>query len=376
MMQAPRQDLTQVLTQRVGKAVKHILKLARHRAIAQDGSGSRPALKGLPQSGALARIALAAGMAASFLLPCAASAQSAASYPSRPIRIVVTFTPGGAPDILARLLSEKFTAAWGQPVIVDNKPGAGGNIGADQVAKSAPDGYTLVVGTVGTHAINGALYAKMPYDMVKDFTPVSLLATTPNMLVINTDVPAKNLAEFIALGKKEGHMSFASSGSGTSIHVSGELFKTMTGIDMQHIPYKGRASAIPDLLGGRVTMMFDNMPSSLPLVRDGKLRALGVTSLKRAAAAPEIPTIAEQGLPGFDAVSWFALFSSPNTPKPIVDKIQAEVTRILKSPDVAKKLNDLGLEPVGSTSDELATYQRAEIQKWSKVVKDSGAKVE
>jgi tripartite-type tricarboxylate transporter receptor subunit TctC len=376
MMKAPRQDLTQVLTQRVGKAVKQVLKQARHRAITRDGSGSKWALKVLPQSGGLARIALAAAMAASFFLPCTASAQSAATYPSRPIRIVVTFTPGGAPDILARLLSEKFTAAWGQPVIVDNKPGAGGNIGADQVAKSAPDGYTLVVGTVGTHAINGALYARMPYDMVKDFTPVSLLATTPNMLVINTDVPAKNLAEFIALGKKEGHMSFASSGSGTSIHVSGELFKTMTGIDMQHIPYKGRASAIPDLLGGRVTMMFDNMPSSLPLVRDGKLRALGVTSLKRAAAAPEIPTIAEQGLPGFDAVSWFALFSAPNTPKPIVDKIQAEVTRILKSPDVAKRLSDLGLEPVGSTSDELATYQRAEIQKWSKVVKDSGAKVE
>jgi tripartite-type tricarboxylate transporter receptor subunit TctC len=304
-------------------------------------------------------------------------AQSAVqSYPSKPIRIVVTFTPGGAPDIIARLLGERLTAAWGQSVIIDNKPGSGGNIGSDFVAKAAPDGYTLVVGTVGTHSINGALYAKMPYDMVKDFSPVSLVATTPNMLVVHNEVPAKTVKELIDLGKREGKMSFASSGSGTSIHVSGELFKSMTGIDMTHIPYKGRASAIPDLLGGRVTMMFDNMPSSLPLVREGKLRALGVTSLTRSAAAPEIPTIAESGLPGFEAVSWFAVFAPAGTPKPLVDKLQAEISRILKMPEVAKKLTDIGLEPVGSSADELATYQRAEIVKWAKVVKDSGATAE
>jgi tripartite-type tricarboxylate transporter receptor subunit TctC len=324
-------------------------------------------------------------IAASFTLAFAAVAtvatapsfaQSAQNFPSKPMRIIVTFTPGGAPDILGRLLADRMQADWGQPVIVENKPGAGGNIGADVVAKSPSDGYTLLVGTVGTHAINGALYEKMPYDMVKDFSPISLLATTPNMLVVNNNVPAKNLQEFIALGKKEGKMTFASSGSGTSIHVSGELFKTQTGIDMQHIPYKGRASAIPDLLGGRVTMMFDNMPSSLPLVREGKLRALGVTSAKRSAAAPDIPTIAEQGLPGFEAVSWFALFTSPGVPKPIVDKLQAEVQKILKSPEASKKLQDIGLEPVGSTAEELAAYQRTEIAKWSKVVKDSGAKAE
>jgi len=306
-----------------------------------------------------------------------AQAQSAAqAYPNKPIRIVVTFTSGGAPDIIARLLGERFTAAWGQPVIIDNKPGSGGNIGADFVAKAAPDGYTMVVGTVGTHSINGALYAKMPYDMVKDFSPVSLLATTPNMLVVHNDVPARTVKELIDLGKREGKMSFASSGSGTSIHVSGELFKSMTGIDMTHIPYKGRASALPDLLGGRVTMMFDNMPSSLPLVREGKLRALGVTSLNRSAAAPEIPTIAESGLPGFEAVSWFAMFAPPGTPKPVVDKIQAEINRILKMPEVAKRLTDIGLEPVGSTPEDLAAYQRSEIVKWAKVVKDSGAKAE
>ena len=298
------------------------------------------------------------------------------SFPDKPIRIVVTFTSGGAPDTLARILGEKLSATWGQPVIVDNKPGAGGNTGADFVAKAPPDGYTIVVGTVGTHSINGALYSKMPYDMVRDFTPITLLATTPNMLVINNDVPAKNLKDFIALGKKEGKMTFASSGSGTSIHVSGELFKTMTGIDMVHIPYKGRATAIPDVLGGRVTMMFDNMPSSLQLVREGKLRALGVTSSVRSPAAPEIPTIAESGLPGFDAVSWFALFAPANTPKPIIDKWQAEVRKILKSPEVAKRLGDNGLEPVGSTPDELAAYQKSEITKWAKVVKDSGAKAD
>lgn len=310
------------------------------------------------------------------LTATAALAQAPGAFPDKPLRIVVTFTTGGAPDLLARILSEKLSAGWGQPVVVDNKPGAGGNPGADFVAKAAPDGYTIVVGTVGTHSINGALYPKMPYDMVKDFAPITLLATTPNMLVVSPSVAAKSLPEFIALGKKEGKMTFASSGSGTSIHVAGELFKSMTGIDMVHIPYKGRATAIPDVLGGRVTMMFDNMPSSLALVREGKLRALGVTSAQRSPAAPDIPTIAEQGLPGFDAVSWFALFAPANTPKAIVDKWSNEVRRVLKLPDVAKKLADNGLDGVGSTPEELAAYQKAEIAKWAKVVKESGARAD
>ncbi|MGZ5157845.1 MAG: tripartite tricarboxylate transporter substrate binding protein [Caldimonas sp.] len=316
------------------------------------------------------------GAAALAAATTALAQTGAAGFPNKPMKIVVTFSTGGAPDILARLIGDRLTADWGQPVVIDNKPGAGGNTGADFVAKAPADGYTIVVGTVGTHSINGALYAKMPYDMVRDFAPVTLLATTPNLLVINNDVPAKNLKEFIALGKKEGKMTFASSGSGTSIHVSGELFKTMTGIDMTHIPYKGRATAIPDVLGGRVTMMFDNMPSSLPLVKEGKLRALGVTSAQRSAAAPEIPTIAEQGLPGFEAVSWFALFAPAGTPRPIVDKLQLEVKKILVSPEVGRKLAEIGLEVVGSTPDELAAYQRSEITKWAKVVKESGAKVE
>lgn len=313
---------------------------------------------------------------AALALASASMAQAQGNYPSQPIHIVVTFTSGGAPDILARLIGERLQQAWSQSVVIDNKPGAGGNTGADSVAKAAPDGYTVVLGTVGTHSINGALYTKMPYDMVKDFAPVTLLATTPNMLVINNDVPAKNLKEFIALGKKDGKMTFASSGAGTSIHVSGELFKTMTGIDMTHIPYKGRAGAIPDLLGGRVTMMFDNMPSSLPLVREGKLRALGVTSATRSAAAPDIPTLAESGLPGFEAVSWFAMFAPANTPKPIIDKLQGEVSRIIKAPEITKRLLELGLDPVGGTPAELAKYQKSEITKWAKVVKDSGATVD
>ncbi len=322
---------------------------------------------------------LATALAAAFAFGLTAAGNPAlaqTNYPDKPIHITVTFSTGGAPDILARLIGERLQAAWGQTVLVENRPGAGGNTGSDYVAKAAPDGYNIVVGTVGTHSINGALYTRMPYDMVRDFTPITLLATTPNMLVINNDVPAKTLREFIALGKKDGRMTFASSGSGTSIHVSGELFKSMTGIDMEHIPYKGRATAIPDLLGGRVTMMFDNMPSSLPLVRDGKLRALGVTSAKRSTAAPDIPTLAEQGLPGFEAVSWFALFAPARTPRLVIDKLQAEVSKILKSPDIAKRLADIGLDPVGGTPEELAAYQRTEISKWAKVVKDSGAKVE
>ena len=325
----------------------------------------------MPRTAARATLVIFVALAA-MVVASASRAQTA----NKPIHIVVTFTPGGAPDILARLIADRLAPAWNTQVIVDNRPGAGGNTGADFVAKALPDGTTIVVGTVGTHAINGALYPKMPYDMVKDFAPVTLLATTPNLLVVHNDVPAKSVAELIALGKREGKMTFASAGSGTSIHVSGELFKTMTGIDMTHVPYKGRASAIPDLLGGRVTMMFDNMPSSLPLVKEGKLRALGVTSLKRSPAAPDIPTIAEQGLPGFEAVSWFALFAPTGTPRAVVDRLQAEVKKILVSPDVAKRLTDIGLDTVGSTPDELAAWQRAEIAKWAKVVKDSGAKPE
>jgi tripartite-type tricarboxylate transporter receptor subunit TctC len=311
------------------------------------------------------------------LLALAAGSAAAQSFPSKPIRMVVTFPTGGAPDILSRTISEKLDPAWGQTMIVDNKPGAGGNIGAEFVARAAADGHTLVMGTVGTHSINGALYAKMPYDMVKDFAPVTLIASTPNLLVVNNDVPARNVAELVALAKaKPGQLTFGSPGIGTSVHVSGELFNTLAGVKTTHVPYKGRQMAIPDLLGGTITMMFDNMPSALPVVREGKLRAIGVTSAKRSPSAPDIPTIAEQGLPGFEATSWFAVFAPAGTPRPVVDRLHAEFVRIFSLPDVVQKLRTLGLDPILGGPEALAKAQREEIAKWAKVVKESGARAE
>jgi tripartite-type tricarboxylate transporter receptor subunit TctC len=319
----------------------------------------------------------AAIVAAMLATAFAAAPLHAQTFPTKPIRMVVTFPTGGAPDILARTISEKLDPAWGHTMIVDNKPGAGGNIGAGEVARAQPDGHVLVMGTVGTHSINGSLYAKMPYDMVKDFAPVTLIASTPNLLVVNNDVPAKTLQELIALAKaKPGQLTFGSPGIGTSVHVSGELFNSLAGVRTQHIPYKGRQFAIPDLLGGQITMMFDNMPSAIPVVREGKLRAIGVTSAKRSASAPEIPTIAEQGLPGFEATSWFAVFAPAGTPRPVVDRLHAEIVRIFNLPDVQAKMRTLGLDPILGGPEELAKTQQAEIVKWAKVIKDSGAKAE
>ena len=315
-------------------------------------------------------LTLLAGALALSLGVCA----HAQTYPNKPIRLVVTFPSGGAPDILARLFSEK--AQLGQPVVVDNKPGAGGNIGADFVAKSAGDGHTLVLGTVGTHSINGSLYEKMPYDMVKNFSPVSLIASAPNLLVVNNNVPVRTVPEFVAyLKANPNKLSFGSPGVGTSVHVSGELFKSMTGTQMTHVPYKGRQFAIPDLVGGSIQLMFDNMPSALPMAREGKIRAIAVTTAKRSSAAPEIPTIAES-IPGFEATTWFAVFAPAGTPKPVVDRLNAEVLRVFRLPEVAERLRTLGLEAVLSSPEELAAYQASEIVKWTQVVKESGAKAE
>ncbi len=306
----------------------------------------------------------------------AASAVTAAaqSFPSKPVKLVVTFPAGGAPDILARLFADK--AQLGQPVVVDNVPGAGGNIGADRVAKSPADGHTLVMATVGTHAINGALYSKMPYDMVRDFTPIGHVASAPNLLVVTNELPVKNVAELVAYMKANPNkLNFGSPGIGTSVHVSGELFKAMTGTTMQHVPYKGRQFAIPDLVGGQIQVMFDNMPSALPMAREGKIRALAQTTASRSAAAPDVPTVAET-VPGFEATTWFAVFAPAGTPKDVVARLNAEVQRVFKLPDVADKLKTLGLEPWLSTPEELARLQASEIVKWAKVVKDSGAKAD
>ncbi len=301
-------------------------------------------------------------------------AAQAQTYPNKPIRLVVTFPPGGAPDILARLFAEK--AQLGQNMVVDNKPGAGGNIGAADVAKSPPDGHTLVLATVGTHSINGALYSKMPYDMVRDFAPVAHIASAPNLLVVTNSLPVKNVTELIAYMKANPNkLSFGSPGIGTSVHVSGELFKSMTGTQMEHVPYKGRQFAIPDLVGGQIQVMFDNMPSALPMAKEGKIRALAQTTLKRSGAAPDVPTVAET-VPGFEAITWFALFAPAGTPRDVVMRLNAEVVRVFKLPDVVEKLKGLGLDPWLSTPEELGAYQAREIVKWAKVVKDSGAKAD
>lgn len=313
------------------------------------------------------------GLALGSLLPAAQAVAQPAVWPTKPVRIVVTFPPGGAPDTLARILADKWGQTLGQPITVDNKPGAGGNIGADFVAKSPGDGTTLIIGTVGTHAINAALYGNLPFNHVKDFTPITFLASTPNLLVVNNKVAATNVKELIELARKQ-PLNFGSSGSGTSIHLSGELFNTLAGVKMQHIPYKGRAQAVPDLLGGRIQMIFDNMPSALPLVKGNEVRAIGVTSATRSPAAPNIPTLAEQGLPGFEATSWFALLGPANMPREVQMRINAETARVLALPDVREKLGGLGLEVAPGTPEALAATIQAETAKWARVVKESGAK--
>jgi tripartite-type tricarboxylate transporter receptor subunit TctC len=318
--------------------------------------------------------ALAAAVAA--LFPALAAAQAPA-YPTRPIRLDVPFPAGGTTDILAREVAKRLTDAWGQAVVVDNRPGAGGNIGSELVAKSAPDGYTLLMGTVGTHAINPGLYAKMPYDHVKDFAPVILVAGVPNVLVVNPAVPATSVQELIAYAKANpGKLNFASSGSGTSIHLSGELFKVMAGVQMMHVPYKGSSPALQDLVGGQVQLMFDNLPSSLALIRAGKLRALAVTSAMRAAALPDVPTIAEAGLPGFEASSWFGVLAPAGTPPAIVAKLNAEVAGWLASPEAKDKLLAQGAIAAGGSPEDFARHIDAETAKWAKVVKASGARVD
>jgi len=314
---------------------------------------------------------------ATLLCVTSAPAQTAADFPARAIRIVVPFPAGGATDIAARLIGERMTADWRQPVTIDNRPGAGGNIGSDVVAKSAPDGYTLIMGVTGSHAINTSLYARMPYDPVKDFEAISQVAVVPNVVVVHPSVPAKTLQELVALAKKEpGKLNYASLGNGTAAHLTMEMFKSVAGIDITHIPYKGSAPAVADLLAGQVQVMIDGLPSALPHVQAGKLRALAVTSAKRSRAAPELPTIAESGYPGFSADAWSGLFAPKGTPKAVVDKLALETQHILTLPEVQKRLGELGAEPVGSTPAEFTRHVQQEIDKWARVVKVSGARVD
>ena len=312
-----------------------------------------------------------------FTVLAQSTSQKNSTWPKQPIRIIVTFTPGGAPDILARVLAESWQQTLGVPVLVENRPGYGGNIGADLVAKSDPDGYTLLIGTVGIHAINGALYEKISYDPVKDFTPISFLASTPNVLIVNKKLGVNNLHELIELAKaKPDQLTFGSSGVGTSLHMSGELFKQMAGVQIRHIPYKGRAQSLPDLLSGRISMLFDNLSSSLALIKAGEVQALGVTTLKRSHAAPEIPTLAEQGLVGFEAVSWFSLMAPANLPPDIQKRLNQMVRQTLNSPEVKSKLLAGGLEPAPASPKDLSRLIASEASKWGRVVQQSGAKLE
>ncbi|HTP75322.1 MAG TPA: tripartite tricarboxylate transporter substrate binding protein [Burkholderiaceae bacterium] len=319
-------------------------------------------------------------LAALGIAPCA----RAQAWPTKPVRIVVPFAAAGTTDIIARALAPELQRAFGHPFVVDNKPGAGGNTGAAEVAKSAPDGYTLLMGTVGTHAINPALYPKMPYDHVKDFAPITLCAGVPNVLVLNPGTAQRyqigSVADLVRAAKANpGKLNVASSGNGTSIHLSAELFKSMTGTYMVHLPYRGSGPALIDLLGGSVDLMFDNLPSSLPHIKAGKLKALAVTSAVRSSVLPDLPTIAEAGGPalkGFEASSWFGLLAPAGTPADVVNRVQQEVAKSLASAAVKERLVSQGAIPSGNTPAEFARHIEAETRKWAQVVKVSGAKVD
>ncbi|NSX17580.1 tripartite tricarboxylate transporter substrate binding protein [Cupriavidus taiwanensis] len=309
-------------------------------------------------------------------------ALAADPYPAKPIRLVVPFAAGGTTDILARAVAAELAKLPGWNVVVDNKPGAGGNIGADIVAKAAPDGYTLLMGTVGTHGINQSLYGKLPFDPIKDFAPITEVAAVPNVLVLNPAFAQQNkidsVKDLVAYARANpGKINMASSGNGTSIHLAGELFKTQTRTFMVHFPYKGSGPALTDLAGGTMQVMFDNLPSSMALIKSGKLKALAVTSARPSPALPGVPTIAQAaGLPQYEASSWFGMLAPAGTPPDVIQRIQQEVAKALGAPAVRERLQAQGAEPIGNTPEQFAAFIRAETAKWAKVVKDSGAKVD
>ncbi|MCW8175875.1 Bug family tripartite tricarboxylate transporter substrate binding protein [Verminephrobacter aporrectodeae] len=346
---------------------------------------ARPLPRAARRSSSLVRAAAALALACTAALPgIAARAQGVAAWPGKPVRIVVPFAPGGSTDILARAMVPELTRAFGQPFIVDNRAGAGGSVGSEIVAKAPGDGYTLLMGTVGTHGINRALYAKLPYDPVKDFAPITLVAAVSNVMVMSAD-RAKSLGvhsvqDFIRVARaRPGKMNMASSGNGTSSHLAGELFKSMTGTFMLHLPYRGSSPALADLLAGNVDVMFDNLPSSMAQIRAGRLSALAVTSAERASALPDVPTVEQVGGPalkGYEASAWFGLLAPAGTPPEIVDRIRQEVARSLATPAMKERLTALGAIPGGNTPAEFARHIDAEHRKWAQVVQTSGARVD
>jgi tripartite-type tricarboxylate transporter receptor subunit TctC len=293
-------------------------------------------------------------------------------WPTKPITYIVPFPPGGTTDILARAIAQKLGPALGTTIVVENKPGAGGNIGSDFVAKAKPDGYTILGGTISSHAINPSIYKTMPYDAAKSFQPITLIGTNANVLVVGADSPFKTVQDVIAASKaKPGSISFASAGNGTSQHLSGELFKSLAGIQMEHVPYKGSGPAIQDVMAGHVPLMFDTTVVAAPHIQSGKVRALAVTSAKRVKSLPNVPTMAEAGVKGYELISWQGIFAPAGTPKDVVQRLNSEIVKILKLPEMRERLEALGLEPAGNTPEEFAAFQKAEIAKWAKVVKDA-----
>src|SRR5262245_34099991 len=308
------------------------------------------------------------------VFPAAVHAQA---WPSKPIRYIVPFAPGGTTDILGRMVAQGLSSALGQPVVVENKPGQAGSVGAAELARSAPDGYTVGGGTVSSHGINATLYPKLPYDPDKDFAPITMLATLPNMLIVHPSLNVNSVAELIELLKRNPNKySFGSAGNGTSQHISGEMFKILTGTQMQHIPYKGSGPMIPDLLAGTIQLSFENITTAYPPAKAGKLKALAVTSSKRSFVAPDVPTMAEAGLAGYDISSWQAMYAPGGTPREIVARLHAETAKILRAPENQKKLSDLGLDAGGMAPDELLALMRSDIPRLGKVVRESGAKVD
>ncbi|MEK6244346.1 MAG: tripartite tricarboxylate transporter substrate binding protein [Pseudomonadota bacterium] len=305
----------------------------------------------------------------------AAGAAAQSSYPEKSIRILVGFTPGVAPDITARLLADRFTEAWGKPVVVENITGAGGNIATDRAAKAAPDGYTLLMGGNSSIIFNPSLYQKLPFDPVKDFAPITQIFIAANVLAVPSDSPLKSLAELVALARAQpGKLTYGHAGVGTSQHLAGELFKAMARLDLQPVAYRGSTAIMPDLVTGRLSLCFCNVVNVMPLAREGKLRVFAVTSLKRSGVAPDLPTMAESGFPGFEAVPWFGLMAPAGTPPAIIDKLHRETVRVLAVPELRKRLEELGLDVIGNSPAEFAALIKAEIPQWAKVIKEAGIK--
>jgi tripartite-type tricarboxylate transporter receptor subunit TctC len=318
--------------------------------------------------------AVLCAIAAALLAAQAASAQS--GYPNRPVKILVGFTPGTAPDLAARILADRFAEVWGSPFVVENVPGAGSNNATDRVAKSPADGYTLIMGGNSALVINPSLYDSLPFDPIKDFAPISQVFIAANVLALPPDLPVRTVPELVALAKeKPGKLSYGHAGVGTSQHLAAELFKYMAHVDIAPVPYRGTTALMPDLLAGRITMSFANIVNVVPLAREGKLRALAITSIKRSALAPELPTMAELGYPNFEAVPWFGLLAPAGTPKEIVDKLHDETVKTLAMPETRKKFDELGLEPVGNTPAEFAALIQKEIPAWARVIKEADIKL-